>query len=61
MELLDHVVFWSPVLIAVIVWGALRDRTMKKCPKCAEMIKREAMVCRYCHYELTANDDLRMA
>ncbi len=24
---------------------------IKKCPKCAEMVKREALICRFCRYE----------
>ena len=29
---------------------------MKKCPYCAELVKEEAKVCRYCHRELAENN-----
>lgn len=30
----------------------LSDGSSKKCPYCAELIKAEAKVCRYCHREV---------
>ena len=35
-------------------------RSSKKCPKCAEEIKREALVCKHCPYEFTSHDDLKI-
>lgn len=32
---------------------AMRDGTMRKCPHCAEMVKAEAKICRYCRNALT--------
>ncbi len=33
------------------------SRGMKKCPQCAELVKREASMCRYCHSDLSVSDD----
>lgn len=35
----------------------LTSGTSKKCPYCAELIKPEAVVCRYCGRELPVNED----
>ncbi len=32
---------------------ALSSGTEKKCPKCAELVKAEAKVCRFCQHEFT--------
>ena len=40
---------------------ALKSADAKKCPRCAELVKREALICRYCRYEFGADDDWRVA
>ena len=38
--------------LAILMFAASSGATTKKCPYCAEFIKKEAAVCKHCHKEL---------
>jgi len=47
----------SPLIAFVIVLVAGPSQSsMKKCPKCAEQVKAEATVCRFCRYEFSKEE-----
>ncbi|MBH9742251.1 zinc ribbon domain-containing protein [Vibrio navarrensis] len=41
----------SPVA-AKVEEAAIESGEFKKCPKCAELVKREAVICKHCQAEL---------
>ena len=45
--------FLSPLVVG-IYYLIVGPKNIKKCPDCAETIKKEAKVCRFCHAQLGA-------
>lgn len=48
----------SPLIAFIIVLVAgPSSSSLKKCPKCAENVKVEAQICRFCNYEFPSSID----
>jgi len=48
----------SPLIAFIIVAvSGIPARYFKKCPKCAEQVKAEAEICRFCGYDFTAKPE----
>jgi len=44
----------SPMLVAIyLLIAGKSDELYKKCPQCAELVKKEALVCKHCGSKLT--------
>lgn len=48
--------FFSPLICAIFL--AIVGKSGQKCPKCAEIVKRDAIVCRYCGNEFQRQSEL---
>ena len=50
--------------VVAIVWAVSHEEPIKKevpqkkCPKCAEFVKAEALMCRFCNYEFITENEL---
>ena len=45
----------APFIVALPFALLLEDKTAKKCPRCAELIKRAAAICRFCGFSFAAH------
>jgi hypothetical protein len=52
MEVLVLVAILLIVAVAVVVPSSKKG--LRKCPRCAEWVKREALKCRFCAFDFTA-------
>jgi RNA polymerase subunit RPABC4/transcription elongation factor Spt4 len=54
--------FFGPVALLVFLLPAVEDiREFKKCPYCAELVRNEAVVCRYCGHDICKEDNAAMS
>ena len=46
----------TPLIAFIVILVA--GSTLKRCPKCAEEVKKDAVVCRFCGYDFPEKPDL---
>lgn len=67
--LVDYMVAMSVFLGVALLWGLIDfyfwwlprlsgDAGKRKCPDCAELVQRDANVCRFCGYRITTQEPI---
>ena len=47
---------WTLLGWVIALAMAMSSPSLKRCPKCAERVSQDALICRYCHHDLEEDD-----